>query len=460
MRYRLHRAGICNVWQYGEQVFQFEDGRLLLRGKNGAGKSKALEMLLPFLLDGDVKRLDATGAGKTTFRWLMSEGATGVNRQGFLWLELRRQADGAQPDDGNAWQHLTLGAVVRWSAATNEARLQYFITPLRIGVDVDLVVDGQPLPLERLRERLGDGAVIAGAREYRARVGRELFGVNDAGRYQNLVHLLYRLRRPTIGDRIEAGQLATELGEALPPLDDDVLDTVAHNLDDLETVREDLGRLERTHGALADLMTGYRGYLQGELRARVGAVQQALQELRDRRRQAGQQERQVSAAVDDERAAAVAADELDRAGRAARAELTAVRESAAYRAVRDLAQRRQAVQALQSAARATASQAAAEHRNLTNLVARFDDESTRIATASTRLREDHGRLRGVADEAGLDVGHLGAAPALRHTVVTGSQVRAVDVPDAERGCTHTATRRGRPRRRWRPAAARSPTCRT
>jgi hypothetical protein len=231
MRYRLHRAGICNVWQYGEQVFQFEDGRLLLRGKNGAGKSKALEMLLPFLLDGDVKRLDATGAGKTTFRWLMSEGATGVNRQGFLWLELRR------PADAGAWQHLTLGAVVRWSAATNEARLQYFITPLRIGADVALVTDGQPLPLERLRERLGDGAVIAGAREYRARVGRELFGVNDAGRYQNLVHLLYRLRRPTIGDRIEAGQLATELGEALPPLDDDVLDTVAHNLDDLETVR-------------------------------------------------------------------------------------------------------------------------------------------------------------------------------------------------------------------------------
>src|SRR5689334_20542418 len=89
-RFRLHRAGISNIWQYDDQVFQFEDGRLLLRGKNGAGKSKALEILLPFLLDGDTKRLDATGAGRTTFRWLMSEGAAGVNRQGFAWLELRR----------------------------------------------------------------------------------------------------------------------------------------------------------------------------------------------------------------------------------------------------------------------------------------------------------------------------------------------------------------------------------
>src|SRR5439155_19167600 len=246
-RFRLHRAGICNVWQYGDQVFQFEDGRLLLRGKNGAGKSKALELLLPFLLDGDVKRLDATGAGRTTFRWLMSEGATGVNRQGFLWLELRRA------DEDGAVRYLTLGAVVRWSSSTAEARLTYFVTPARVGVDVALVVDGQPVPLDRLRDKLGDGALITSAREYRARVGREAFGINDPGRYRNLVHLLYRLRRPTIGDRIEAGQLASELGEALPPLDDEVLDTVAHNLDDLETVREDLGRLERTHGALSEL---------------------------------------------------------------------------------------------------------------------------------------------------------------------------------------------------------------
>ncbi|MEU9361612.1 hypothetical protein AB0D35_26360 [Streptomyces sp. NPDC048301] len=60
-RFRLHHAGIQNVWQYDEQEFAFGEGRLLLRGKNGAGKSKALEMLLPYLLDGDSRALDATG---------------------------------------------------------------------------------------------------------------------------------------------------------------------------------------------------------------------------------------------------------------------------------------------------------------------------------------------------------------------------------------------------------------
>jgi recombinational DNA repair ATPase RecF len=55
-RWVLHRAGIRNVWQYDDAELHFAGGRLLLRGRNGAGKSKALELLLPFLLDGDPAR--------------------------------------------------------------------------------------------------------------------------------------------------------------------------------------------------------------------------------------------------------------------------------------------------------------------------------------------------------------------------------------------------------------------
>ena len=36
-RFRLARAGIHQVWQYDDE-FSFGDGRLLLRGKNGAGQ--------------------------------------------------------------------------------------------------------------------------------------------------------------------------------------------------------------------------------------------------------------------------------------------------------------------------------------------------------------------------------------------------------------------------------------
>jgi hypothetical protein len=60
-RWTLSRAGIINVYQYGDEMLHFEGGRLLLRGVNGSGKSTAMSMLLPFLLDADTRRIDAAG---------------------------------------------------------------------------------------------------------------------------------------------------------------------------------------------------------------------------------------------------------------------------------------------------------------------------------------------------------------------------------------------------------------
>jgi len=81
-RWVLHRAGMLNVWQYDRVELGFAGGRLLLRGKNGAGKSKALEVLLPFLLDGDTRQLDATGRDRTTVTWLMTDGRPNGNHVG------------------------------------------------------------------------------------------------------------------------------------------------------------------------------------------------------------------------------------------------------------------------------------------------------------------------------------------------------------------------------------------
>ena len=55
-RFRLHRAGLIGLYEYEDETFEFERGRLLLRGPNGSGKSKALELLLPLLLDGELRR--------------------------------------------------------------------------------------------------------------------------------------------------------------------------------------------------------------------------------------------------------------------------------------------------------------------------------------------------------------------------------------------------------------------
>ena len=39
-RWRPTRAGIINIWRYYGETFSFHEGRLLLRGPNGTGKSR------------------------------------------------------------------------------------------------------------------------------------------------------------------------------------------------------------------------------------------------------------------------------------------------------------------------------------------------------------------------------------------------------------------------------------
>ena len=67
-RWQPLRAGILDLYLYDGQVFTFHNGRLLLRGNNGTGKSMALEVLLPYLLDAELtpSRLSTFGGNPAT----------------------------------------------------------------------------------------------------------------------------------------------------------------------------------------------------------------------------------------------------------------------------------------------------------------------------------------------------------------------------------------------------------
>src|SRR5206468_2598883 len=69
-RYVPTRAGIINLWDYRDEEFCFAGGWLVLRGPNGSGKTKALEVLFPFVLDGriDPKRLNPFAAEDRTMK--------------------------------------------------------------------------------------------------------------------------------------------------------------------------------------------------------------------------------------------------------------------------------------------------------------------------------------------------------------------------------------------------------
>ncbi|MEU2908368.1 TIGR02680 family protein [Streptomyces massasporeus] len=424
-RYRLHRAGIRNVWQYDEQEFTFGEGRLLLRGKNGAGKSKALEMLLPYLLDGDARALDATGTGRTTLLWLMLDGFGQTNRLGHLWLEFART-----DEEGND-HHLTIGAAIRASQSTKTAKSFFFTTRLRVGEQLDLAPAGQPLPVDRLKSLVGPENVTDRAVEHRARVARELFGLTDPARYRNLLHLLHRLRRPTIGDRIDSGGLVSVLAETLPALDDEVVEKVARSLDDLDSVRAYLGRLERTDQALRAFLTDYRGYLHGVLRRRTDQASGELEQLMAHRRSAGDAARKADGLREREQELGARIEALEAESNAAATDLAALHAGAGYRSLTELGERRATVTALHSAAAAAFKAVRQAHGNQEEAGRRLTAEAGRLGEELVELNTMYGELVREAERSGLDPVHLGEPVATPGAPVVPAATAELTAPDGD-----------------------------
>lgn len=252
-RFRLHRAGILNVWQYDEQEFTFADGRLLLRGANGAGKSKTLEMLLPFALDGDKARITASARHHTSLLWLMTDGYEGQARVGYIWLEFLR----ALPDGSKG--AFTCGVGIRASASARTATAWHFATDRRVGHDLSLEDDAGPLSRPRLEEILGPENVFEKAAAYKEHVGRELFGL-DVAQYDEVLRLLYWLRQPQVGEDIEPAKLADQLSQALPQVDEQAVRSAGDTFDELTAFGEQIERRSAAAGtleALADAFTVY-----------------------------------------------------------------------------------------------------------------------------------------------------------------------------------------------------------
>ena len=271
-RYRLNRAGILNVWQYDDQEFGFADGRMLLRGTNGAGKSKTLEMLLPFVLDGDKARMTSSARHHTSLLWLMTDGYEGQARVGYLWVEFARYDDAGQPVT------FTCGVGIRASASARTATAWFFTTTRRIGHDLFLEDSAGPLSRQRLVEQLGaDGQVFEQARAYKEHVGRGLFGL-EISQYDEVLRLLYWLRQPQVGEDIEPKRLADQLLQALPQLDDQAVRAAGETFDELSAFGEQIERRGAAVEALTGLSDAYTGYARAVVARRGTAVVEALAE--------------------------------------------------------------------------------------------------------------------------------------------------------------------------------------
>ncbi|MFP3940079.1 MAG: TIGR02680 family protein, partial [Thermoanaerobaculia bacterium] len=335
-RFTPLRAGILNLWQYDDQELRFHQGRLLLRGENGTGKSKALEVLLPFLLDADLSphRLDPFASTARTMYWNLLEGDKHESRVGYVWMEVGRleeEPGGGEPRPPRP-VYRTVGCGLRATRRSRRVDSWFFVTSRRVGGELELTTPGGvPLLKEELARALGeDGTVYGTGKEYRARVDQELFALGE-NRFDALRHLLLQLRRPQLSQKLDPASLSQLLAESLPPVEADLVTQLSEGFERLEGDARELARVEAAAREVEGFLGVYRTYAQGVARGRAAEVRRADSAYHRTAAEAREAEAERDALAGELDELAARRDQADGAAARSRGTLRALEQSDAMR---------------------------------------------------------------------------------------------------------------------------------
>lgn len=277
-RWQPLRAGITNLFRYDDQTFAFHNGRLLLRGNNGSGKSMAVEVLIPYVLDADLspQRLSTFGGRERgMFLWLLGHEKPAVrpNARAYVWVEFGRQ----HPDSG--CEYFTAGAGLEGLRSDTSVKAFYWTTAARIGVHLTLGRPGtEPLTKPAMADLLAEqtaagrpGQVHPDPKTHRRAVNDTLYGLQDR-RFDALRATLLQLRRPKLSDKLNEESLNLILRNSLPPIAEATVRDLAEGFERLDRHAAAVGELRETIAHLESLQTSYRRYARVAGTARADAV--------------------------------------------------------------------------------------------------------------------------------------------------------------------------------------------
>ncbi|MHB8155789.1 MAG: TIGR02680 family protein [Desulfocucumaceae bacterium] len=290
-RWRMNRAGIVNFWHYDEAEFFLADGRLILRGANGSGKSVTMQSFLPLVLDGDKRpwRLDPFGSkDRRIDYYLLLEADSGhIDRTGYLYMEFYNPVQE---------RYLTVGIGLR--ARRNNPNLSFWGFAItdnrRVGRDIQLYEKDYsqgkeikiPLGRTQLEEVIGNGGqVVTEQGEYRRLVNKLLFGYEKIQSFQELLDLLIQLRSPKLSKDFKPSTIYEILTNALPSLQEEELRPLSEVLEDMDEINDRLNELSVHRMEAERLHQSYNRYNEFLLYSESLGLQQKKKQLDDQCRE-------------------------------------------------------------------------------------------------------------------------------------------------------------------------------
>lgn len=258
-RWKMNRIGFVNFWFYDEEIFELKDGKLLIRGSNGSGKSVTTQSIVSFILDGDrsPERLDPFGSTGRKMEYYFLEDGEKDEQTGYIFLELKK---------ASTEQYITLGIGQKaskgkqmsfWGFILNDGR--------RIGIDFELYGEsgGRKTPFSEkdLLRRLGDKNKFATTqRDYIEMVNKELFGFSQIGYYKKLINFLLKIRTSKLSTGIKPVDVYRILKDSLQVLEDSDLRILADTLETMDNMQLNNEERQREMKSLLNLKNEYDRY--------------------------------------------------------------------------------------------------------------------------------------------------------------------------------------------------------
>lgn len=262
-RWKMNRMGFVNFWLYDEETFDLCDGKILLRGQNGAGKSIATQSFIPFILDGDrtPRRLDPFGTKDRRMEYyFLGEGEWEKEEStGYLFLEFKK------PETN---QYRTIGIGQRAQRGKPMSFWGFIILDgRRIGYDLQLYreVGSTKIPCSRqdLKKVLGEDAILTTAQgEYKALVNKYLFGFPRMDQYEQFIQLLIKVRAPKLSNVFKPKTVYEILNDSLQTLTDEDLRAMVDSMEKLDGIQGSLEALQASLKETQVIRTEYTRYNQ------------------------------------------------------------------------------------------------------------------------------------------------------------------------------------------------------
>ena len=260
-RWKMNRIGFVNFWLYDEEDFEFDDGKLLLRGQNGSGKSITTQSFIPFVLDGDrtPSRLDPFGSSdrRMEYYFLGEEGKE--ESTGYLFLEFKKSGSEEYRTIGIGQKAKRGKSMDFWGFVILDGR--------RIGYDLWLYkeVGSNKIPRDKreMKAELGEDNFFTDSQsEYKKHVNQYIFGFRKEEQYEQFIKLLVKVRAPKLSKEFKPTKVYDILNDSLQTLTDEDLRPMVDAMEKMDEIQDSLDMLNRAFHDVKIIRNEYNRYNQ------------------------------------------------------------------------------------------------------------------------------------------------------------------------------------------------------